>query len=453
MERKNKMSNSCVLCSIADVNTYHTEKIVFIGAGSYTFGISILWQMIIEEKIENVELALVDHDENLLDVMSEAAVLLAKTEKLPINITVHSNWKSALQDADFVISALTQDSEKRFRIDCEILDRLCPDEYLGEFGGISGISYSIEQIQLIQTLTDDMKSLCPDAWLLNLSNPLPRVCQAAFDNGIYTIGFCSAASVAYNHIWQVFHGKALPYPWKKARAKYKLRMAGTNHFTWITRLEDQKSGHNLLTQITGSNENLPDWGNPIAKRLLNETSCFACPVDHHIQDFLAIQPESQLRRKYWHGTEKDRNYRLKTLKEITIGQKPVQAMQEFAIAWEKPLKLISAMERDETFVFDALNLVNTGQIRNLPEGVFVETRAKVSGKGIRTKTETLPDGILEMVHKTVLLTKEIVKAGLTKNRSSLHQAVLLDPVICDKNAGITALEESLTAHHLFDGWI
>jgi len=62
---------------------------------------------------------------------------------------------------------------------------------------VAGISYSLRQIALISEVAADMKARCPQAWLLDIANPLPRVTQAAHELGVQTAGFCSVSLESY----------------------------------------------------------------------------------------------------------------------------------------------------------------------------------------------------------------------------------------------------------------
>ena len=168
-------------------------KVAVIGAGSYVFGLSVLKQAFLDHAMSGLELALMDVDREALDAMAAVGGRMLREARLDSRITAHVDWPPALAGADFVLCAAARQLRRRFEMDCEIVDRHCPGHLVTEFGGVAGISYSLRQIALIEQLAADMKRLCPDAWLLNSANPLPRVCQAAHEAGVRTAGFCNVS--------------------------------------------------------------------------------------------------------------------------------------------------------------------------------------------------------------------------------------------------------------------
>ena len=96
--------------------------------------------------------------------------------------------------------------------------------------------------------------------------------------------------------------------------------------------------------------------------------------------------------------------------------------------------------------FEALNLVNERRIADLPPSVFVETPAVVDAFGPTPIPVSLPPAALPYAQSAAAVTDAIVRAALTRSREMVHQAVVLDPTVTDKPAGIAAIDECLTAH-------
>ena len=172
-------------------------KAAIIGAGSFVFGPSVLKQAIIKHRLDGLELAMMDPNRAAVELMAGVGRRMARELGVKATITSHTDRETTLDGADFVICSAARELWRRFEMDCAIIRRHCPDHLITEFGGIAGISYSLRQIALIQEIVGDMKRLCPKAWLLDVANPLPRVAQAAHEEGVPTAGFCSVALSAY----------------------------------------------------------------------------------------------------------------------------------------------------------------------------------------------------------------------------------------------------------------
>jgi alpha-galactosidase/6-phospho-beta-glucosidase family protein len=92
-----------------------------------------------------------------------------------------------------------------------------------------------------------------------------------------------------------------------------------------------------------------------------------------------------------------------------------------------------------------LNLVNQGQIAELPRGVFVETPVMVDGQGVTPEPMTLPAPVAAYCRKTAAVTAAIVGAGMARKRELVREAVELDPTIVNKAAGWEAMQECMNA--------
>src|SRR5438132_143538 len=82
------------------------------------------------------------------------------------------------------------------------------------------------ELALVRLIGADMPPPCPTAPLINLADPLPRVCQAAHEEEITTVGLCSHSLIAYKHAWELLHDEKLAYPFDVARSMLDVAMAG-----------------------------------------------------------------------------------------------------------------------------------------------------------------------------------------------------------------------------------
>src|SRR5688572_20592166 len=161
-------------------------KIAVLGAGSYVFGPSVLKDAILEHRLDDVEIALVDPVRDVVEPLAAVGQRIAHETGVRATVTAYTDRAAALPGSDFVVCAAAREIKRRFARDCEIAARHDPTHVITEFGGIAGISYSLRQIALIEEICADIERHCPSAWLLDVANPLPRVCQAAHALGVKT---------------------------------------------------------------------------------------------------------------------------------------------------------------------------------------------------------------------------------------------------------------------------
>jgi alpha-galactosidase len=425
-------------------------KIAAVGAGSYVFGPSVLSQALLEHGLDGVELTLMDVDGEAVEALAGVGRRMARERGLAgTRVTGTTDREAALDGADFVICSASPQMRSRHAKDLEIVAEFAPGHRVSEFGGVAGISYSLRQIAFIEGLADDMRRLCPRAWLLDVANPLPRVCQAASERGVKTVGFCVVSVVAHGMVWRLLNPDKgdIRYPFTEAVEAYEIASAGLNHHAFVVRLRDRATGEDLLPRLHQAALDGATCGNPRAEKLLRETGYLLTPTDEHTLDFFTPEPGevAHAMAQPWHGSDTQRAERIALLHAIARGEAAWDPILEKP-AWERPLDLIAGLTGGKPARFTALNLVNDGQIPELPRGVFVETPATASAEGIVPERVSLPEPVVPYCARTVAVTDAIVRAALTRSRATLDEAVELDPTVTDKDAGRRAVAAVLEAH-------
>lgn len=420
-------------------------KVAFIGAASFVFGPTMLSQIILDQRMDDVELALIDLDADVLELMAGVGRRMAQHSGAGVTITTHTDREAAFAGADFVICSAAVQMQKRFATDVGIIRQHMPNHLITEFGGISGIAYSLRQIALIDSITNDMRRLCPDAWLLNIANPLPRVCQYAEENDIRTVGFCSVALRVHDTIGRLLHGEPQDYPFTEARQRWQMTTAGTNHFTWVVELKDRATGADLLPELPRRIHQGHTSGNPQIEQICRDTGYLLACGDNHAQDFLTPYGVHTDVEETWHGSEDERRARINLLADIVAGRASWEPMLAH-VAWERPADVIAALRGSEPVHFERLNLPNAGQMPDLQPGTFVETPCMVGAGRITPQPVTLPDSVLALSRRAVDVTDTIVRAAQQRSRALVHLAVELDPTVTDTQAGIAAIDDCLAAH-------
>ncbi|MGE5609589.1 MAG: hypothetical protein ACM359_10075 [Bacillota bacterium] len=420
-------------------------KVAVLGAGSFVFGPSLLKDAIVEHRLEDLELAMVDPNDLALELMASVGRRVASELGVGLKISSHARRTSALDGADFVICTAAQGLLRRFETDCAIIDRLAPGHLISRFSGVAGISYSLRQIALIQEICSDMRRICPNAWLLNLANPLPRVSQAAHEEGIRTVGFCAASLAGYGKIWNILHRQSIDYPFESAQSQLDITAGGVNHFSWVLAVRDHETDKDLYPTIRELAAHTDTIQMPLSQRMLAETGYLPAPDDKYLRDFLPPHEPVPSRCLPDLGTYEQRQQRIDLLRDIAEARAPWQDLFDREV-WEKPIDLIAAMVKGRTKRFHALDLINRGQIPGLPACAFVETPAIGTTAGPIAEKIALPAAVSPLCEQAALVTDTIVRAARQQNRRLLHEAIEMDPTILDKLAATVALDACLEAH-------
>ena len=172
-------------------------KVVVIGAGSTAFGRSTLADLLACEELNRkaeLTVVLVDVDEVAVDRMHRFAQALKEYHGATAQVRATVDRREALPGADYVISAVSAR-----RLDLWEQDFLVPAAFgfpqvFGECGGPGGDFHALRSIHLTMPICQDMEQLCPQALLLNFTNPESRVCLAVNTlTAVRAVGLCHGA--------------------------------------------------------------------------------------------------------------------------------------------------------------------------------------------------------------------------------------------------------------------
>ncbi len=221
-----------------------TTKIAAIGAGSFVFTQRLLHDVICRHRMAGCELVLMDLDAELAETMAAIARRMAADTDVTLTISSTGDRAVALRGADFVTASVAAQLLRRYEMDREVLRRHGIREPNAECGGLGGLSYTLRQVPLLLAIARDMERLCPSAWLLNVSNPLPRLVTAvARHTAIKVAGFCNVAWGSDDGYGNV--GRLLGRP----AAELDVVSAGLNHFAWLLSVRDRRTGEDLLPAV------------------------------------------------------------------------------------------------------------------------------------------------------------------------------------------------------------
>ena len=247
-----------------------SSKIVIIGAGSASFGPTTLATIIRDERLRGCELALVDLNEHSLATVASVTQKMSDAWGADMNIRASTDRRDVLANADFVIVSIeVPPREELWRLDWEIPLKHGLRQPYAENGGPGGLMHACRQIPPFMEIVKDMEALCPDAWLINFSNPLPRITRAVTKySAIKTVGKCHQIEVGYGIAAVLLrdrYGIEVPDgislrsdPGNTAvihtlgaagRKHINIKSAGLNHFIWLADVRDKETGEDLYPAL------------------------------------------------------------------------------------------------------------------------------------------------------------------------------------------------------------
>ena len=166
-------------------------KIVFIGAGSFEFTRTLVRDILSFPILEASEISLMDIDHERLDFANQAVNRIIEAGQYPATLTSTTDRTEALKDADFVVVTIMVGSTDVWRHDIEIPMEYGVDVNVGDTRGVSGIFRALRAIPVIVDIARDMERYCPNALMLNYTNPMAMLCRAiSSETNVEVTGLC-----------------------------------------------------------------------------------------------------------------------------------------------------------------------------------------------------------------------------------------------------------------------
>ncbi len=438
-------------------------QITIIGGGSYQWTPELLADLLSTESLHGAHIVLEDIDAAPLDKMGALAGQVDEALGAGATIATTTDQKRALDGADFVIVTISTGGFESMAIDLDIPTRYGIRQSVGDTVGPGGINRSLRNIPVLVGVAEDMAVVCPDAWLLNITNPMTCLTRSVCrQTGIKAVGLCHEVGN-----WAMDLAIAVGRPLEAVAPT----VAGVNHFPVVTSLEvDGGDGFALLAEMVEEAGGLaalaPHPGRPKAEEmsrldfvqrhalkltLLDMWGAFPAAGDRHIAEFLpwVLTEESGWGAEYnieltsiARRQEHQDGY-IADVDAWLAGTKTLQTWQ----SGELPAPVIDSLVTGERRELPA-NIPNAGQVPDVPAGSVVESICIVDGDGIRGRdVAPLPPPYAELVRRHAAVAELTVEAALEGDSALAEAAFFLDPLAGRGDLGQTEamIDELLTA--------
>lgn len=450
-------------------------KITVIGAGSASFGENTLSAIMRSKKLKGSSLALVDRNADSLDIVHRLANRLSVEWEAGFTITAHTDHKDALPDSQFVVSAIEVGArENLWQRDFEIPIKHGVRQPYAENGGPGGFAHAARNIGPVMQIAHDMEQTCPDAWFINFTNPMVRICDAVNRHSrIKAVGLCHQIYQGYMMVGVALANElgieipagltgmhaALDQHEPHHRLKEQIvplidiQAAGLNHFTWILSIRDRRTGEDLYPLFKKRFFELDPKFEPLTRDIFSAFGLFPVPGDTHLCEYLpwVSDPVTKPWEHYnirlydWDDRTVARGTGLQYLNEMANNSLPIDGLLNTDS--EGALEMIENIAGAGNHYHLAANLPNKGQIPNLPLNAIVETPVQVNGAGIHpVHVDALPEPIAELLRREVAVAQLSVDAAVEGSREKALQCLLLDPVITDITNAKQIIDDYLTEY-------
>lgn len=426
-------------------------KIVTIGGGSsYTpelvegfikryqeLPVSDLWLVDIEEGKEKLE------------IVGKLAQRMVKEANIPMRIHLTLDRRTALKDADFVTTQL-----RVGLLDARIKDERIPLTHglIGqETNGAGGMFKALRTIPVIMDIVKDMEELCPDAWLINFTNPAGIITEAIlrYTNHKKVVGLCNVPITMQTGIAK----------WMQVEpTDIEMSIAGLNHHFFVT--DVRIHGKSRIDDVLEVYQNLDEselvtmkniMAFPWSKRLIRGLHAIPCPylsyyffTKEQLEHELELLKENNVRAEFVKHVEEE----LFTLyKDESLCVKPKQLEQRGGAHYsDAACSIINSIYNNKGDI-QYVNTKNCGAISNLPADSAIEAACIITSDGPKPiAMGELPVAINGTIQTIKTFERLVCEAAMTGNKDIAVTALTLNPLITSDALANKVFDELLEAH-------
>lgn len=425
-------------------------RICFVGAGSVVFTTQLLRDLLSYDDLGELHIALHDIDADRLETARLTAEQVARRLGRPVGLSAHTDRRAALEGVDVAITMIQVGGLAATKIDFEVPARFGLRQTIGDTLGVGGVYRALRTFPVVRDIAADMAAVCPDAWLLNYTNPMAMNVWwlAEVAPALRSVGLCHSVYWTVDGLCDII---GVPV------AEVDYRAAGVNHQAWL--LQWQRNGEDLypmLRERIAADEQLR---RRVRVDLFQRLGYYPTETSEHSSEYVPW---------YLHHDEEIARLRIPVGDYVQISEDNVRqyeaARATLAAGGELDLGDPEEVAEYAPQVIHSLvtgtqrtihaNVANRGLIDNLPVGAGVEVPATVDRLGVHPQAMgSLPPQCAALNRSFLNVAELTVRAALAEDRTMVRQAVMLDP-----NAAATltlpqldALCDELAAAHAAAG--
>ncbi|KAA1050972.1 6-phospho-beta-glucosidase [Pseudocitrobacter sp. 73] len=426
-------------------------KVVTIGGGSsYTPElIDGFIKRYAELPVTDYYLLDIEEGKEKLEIVGKLAQRMVQQAGVPMNIHLTLDREEALKDADFVTTQLRVGF-----LEARITDERIPLKYgvLGqETTGPGGFMKAQRTIPVLLDICRDMEKWCPNAWLINFTNPAGIVTEAITrHSNIKTIGICSGANSMMMDIAKAYGVE---------KSAIDTRIIGLNHLIFADRIaihgEDKTDDFiNKLAEGSANNslKNIPDIG--FTARFAQALHMY--PISYLKYFFLnremveTAQQDAATKGTRGEQTREIEKRLFELYQDEHLNHKPKE-LEKRGGAWysDTACSIISAIYNDKKEIH-VVNTVNNGTTPDLPDHVTLETNAVIDKHGAHPVAYgRLPVKIRGLIQSVKAYEELTVEAAVTGDYDTALLALSINPLVPSATIAEQILDEYLDVNQRY----
>lgn len=427
-------------------------KVTLVGAGSISFALGALQDLVLSEKLKQVdlEISLMDIVEDNLNRTYNYATELFKEFNHPAKIWKTTDLREALTEAHFAIVAIEVNRYHFWSQDFHIPRRFGSKQIYGENGGPGSMFHTLRNMDPMLKIARTMEEVCPDAWFINYTNPEAKLVEVISKlTSIKVVGLCHGLDMGIDQISEFL---------EMDRSEIGVEGGGLNHFGFFTKIWSKKTNEDLYPLFREKEKKANRLANfdhiGLSRTMFHTYGLYPYPGTNHIGEYISFADDfyaglslqyryDPIHEKLWDKSTRTPDFiyaasghvldkglfddvqtqEVWTEEAYQFDKSNVRISNEYAIP------IIEAIYFNKEIQLNAVNMQNNGAIKGLPDDMVVETQAIVNGDGIKLKPmeEELPVALIGTIHIQGTIHQLLIEAYLESSKTKLLQAILLDP--------------------------
>jgi alpha-galactosidase len=397
-------------------------KVAFIGAGSVEFTRNVVTDLCSYPELGGtLELALHDIDAQRLGHAETMARRIAVQTDAGATVTAHLDRRTAMEGADYVVNEIQVGGYPATRTDFDIPARYGVRQTIADTLGIGGIFRGLRTMPVLIGIGEQMAEACPEAYLLNYTNPMAMVPWAVYAGSPFerVLGLCHSVRDTHSFLAGLVGISA---------DQIDFTTAGFNHQAFVLRFEHE--GKDLYPRLREVIEADPDLQRRVRVEIFRRFGYFPTESSEHSAEYLPwfMRHDGEIEHfrifvgDYLHRSEQNIDEYERTRRELDT---------------DGPLRLESTSELASEFIHAHqigdpreiyVNVRNGGKVTSLPDECCVEVPCLVDADGPHPRAVGALPPQVAALNRTFLNVVELtVRAVLDGDRQHVYQAAMLDP--------------------------
>ncbi|MGC9202024.1 MAG: alpha-glucosidase/alpha-galactosidase [Thermoproteota archaeon] len=424
-------------------------KIAVIGAGSLAWSTTLVRDLCLTPSLKNSTISFVDINEERLNLIYAFAKRYASEVKAELNFEKTTDRRDAIKGADFVINTAMAGGHSYYEAMREV------SEKHGYYRGINSVEWNMVsdyhtiwgyyQFKLALSIAKDIEELSPEAWLLQLGNPVFELTTLiSRETKTKIIGLC------HGHLGYQEIAKTLGLDPREV----EFEAIGFNHVIWLTKFKYKGEDAYPLIDEWIKNKSQEYWKrwreeqanpfdiqmSPAAVDMYKTYGLF--PVGDSVRGGTWKYHWNLETKKKWFGPIAGPDSEIGwamylTFQKFSLGnivsaiknpKVPLTSVVPPEISQESVVPIIESIAFNKEGTYQ-VNVLNKGVISSLPDDIVVEVPAKVDGKGVhRISVEKLPRSVVNYVlYPRMMRAEWALEAFLEGGREKLFEWLIVDP--------------------------